>query len=97
MFRTRRIVGLDRLAELDLTRGIEVKFDRVNFSNVNTNGFALWEASRPETCWMNRLFCFGHVNPSDSKCFEPSKAIHMTGWVVTWCKTGAQVLPLELS
>ena len=24
---------------------LEVKFDRVNFSNVNTNGFALWEAA----------------------------------------------------
>ena len=27
-----------------VTRRLQVKFDRVNFSNVNTNGFALWEA-----------------------------------------------------
>ncbi|CAJ1362657.1 unnamed protein product, partial [Effrenium voratum] len=25
---------------------VTVKFDRVNFSNVNTNGFALWEVGR---------------------------------------------------
>jgi hypothetical protein len=24
---------------------LQVKFDRVNFSNVNTNGFALWEVA----------------------------------------------------
>lgn len=36
-----QVVNVNQKAEVKYP--VTVKFDRVNFSNVNTNGFALWE------------------------------------------------------
>mmetsp|Transcript_127470 Transcript_127470/g.302876 ORF Transcript_127470/g.302876 Transcript_127470/m.302876 type:complete len:124 (+) Transcript_127470:58-429(+) len=36
-----QVVNVNQKAEIKYP--VTVKFDRVNFSNVNTNGFALWE------------------------------------------------------
>jgi hypothetical protein len=54
-----------------------VKFDRVNFSNVNTNGFALWEVAVLLKGWPTA----GPVTPSHGQYGGFNMGIPKSWWV----------------